>query len=98
NRGGRRRSGSRRGRHRARCPEIELLSKGRSNPRNLLVVGGTGDADARPVEDLFGGQIWRAQLLDELADKWTIGAGAVGDHFTGCNRVEGKRTLRGVQR
>src|SRR5262249_32049791 len=96
--GSRRRSGSRRGRRRARCPEIKLLSQGRSHPRNLLVVGGAGHADARAVEDLFGGQIWGAQLLDELADKWTIGAGVVGDHLTGCNRVEGKRTLGCVQR
>src|SRR5262249_11335378 len=75
-----------------------LLSQGRSHPRNLLVVGRAGHADTCPVEDLFSGQIRGAQLLDELADKWTIGAGVVGDHLTGCNRVYGKRTLGCVQR
>src|SRR5262249_56773873 len=94
-RGSRRRSGRRRGRRRARCPEIKLVGQGGSHPRNLLVVGRAGHADARQVEDLFSGPTWGAQLLDELADKWTIGGGAVGDHLVGGGRVQGKRTFRG---
>ena len=88
----------RRGCYGPRTSEIELVDQRRCHPGHLLVVGCTRHPDAGAVENLLGGQIRDAQLLDELADKQAVWPAALIDHLARRSGVHRERPVRRIER
>ena len=80
-------------RHGARDERKILRQRGR-NPRHLLAAGGAGDADAGPVQRLFGHQVGNADFLEQFLHEQAVVAAIVGNDRAQRRRIHHQRSVR----